>query len=163
MRTLVLGVVLGIGALCLPATRMAAASVDPVDAVLRHSLAFALARLDATTGSISNTRYPSTTTSGGSWATTGASSWTSGFFPGALWHAYEATGDPVWLSRAMAWQAGVEGQRSDTSSHDVGFKIFTPFGNAYRLTGTDAYRQVILQGAASLASRYNPAVGATKS
>jgi hypothetical protein len=136
---------------------------DPFDATVRNDLVFAGSQLDATARAISKSSYPSSTSSGGRWSTTGASTWTSGFFPGALWRMYEQTGGTLWSTRATDWQTGVEGQKSDTSSHDVGFKIFTSFGNAYRLTGIDAYRQVVLQGASSLASRYSPIVGSIRS
>jgi unsaturated chondroitin disaccharide hydrolase len=145
-----------------PATGTAATS-DPLDAAIRHDLSFASAQLDAAARSISQTRYPISTASSGSWSTTGASTWTSGFFPGALWEAYELTGDPTWSSRATSWQAGVESQKNNTSTHDVGFMISSSFGNGYRLTGTDAYRQVVLAAATSLATRYSPNVGAIKS
>jgi unsaturated chondroitin disaccharide hydrolase len=162
VRTLVLILILALQApLATPAAALAA--TDPFDAVVRHDLAFATGQLDATATAISKTSYPSSTRSDGSWSTTGASSWTSGFFPGALWRVYEGSGAPLWSTRATDWQAGVESQKTDTSSHDVGFKIFTRFGNAYRLTGSETYRGVILAGAASLASRYSSTVGAIKS
>ena len=41
--------------------------------------------------------------------------------------------------------------------------VFAPFGNAYRLTGTDAFRQVSLTAADSLSQRYNGKVGALRS
>ena len=50
-----------------------------------------------------------------------------------------------------------------TDTHDVGFIIGESFGNGYRLTGDPAYKAEILTAAASLAMRYNPAVGAVRS
>jgi unsaturated chondroitin disaccharide hydrolase len=76
---------------------------------------------------------------------------------------YELTGDPIWMTRATDWQTGLEGRKNDTSTHDVGFVIFSSFGNGYRLTGIDAYRQVVLTAAGSLATRYNAKVGCIKS
>ncbi|HZG69352.1 MAG TPA: glycoside hydrolase family 88 protein, partial [Herpetosiphonaceae bacterium] len=83
--------------------------------------------------------------------------------PGSLWLLYEQTKDPAWRAKAEQWQAGLESQKNTTSTHDVGFIIFTSFGNGYRLTGTDAYRQVILTAARSLATRYDPEVGSIRS
>ena len=57
----------------------------------------------------------------------------------------------------------MEGEKNDTSSHDVGFKIFCSFGNGYRLTFDPAYRDVVIAGARSLATRYSPIVGCTRS
>jgi unsaturated chondroitin disaccharide hydrolase len=108
-------------------------------------------------------RFPRSTLSDGSWKTETSSSWTSGFFPGCLWFQYERTSLATWRTLATRWTAEMESQKNNTSSHDVGFKIMCSFGNAYRLTLDPAYRDVVLQGAASLATRYNPAVGCTRS
>jgi unsaturated chondroitin disaccharide hydrolase len=150
-------------ALALSSTPPRSIAADPFDDIIQHDLQFAAQQLDATTRTIAANRYPSTTSSSGSWNTTSASGWTSGFFSGALWLMYQRTGDATWRSRAQTWTSGLESQKNDTSTHDVGFKIFTSFGNGYRLTGDDAYRQVILTAAASLATRYDPDVGCIRS
>src|SRR5581483_1174448 len=48
-------------------------------------------------------------------------------------------------------------------THDVGFVLMTSFGNGYRLTHDPHYRDVLLTGAESLGSRFNPTVGSIKS
>ncbi len=144
-----------------PATHSRAG--DPFSSAVQHALEFAAQQLDAATQSISSTRYPSTTNSAGEWATTGAGSWTSGFFPGCLWLLYDWSAEPRWRTDAETWLVELEDEKNDTSTHDVGFKIFTSFGNAYRLTGDETYRQVVLTAAASLATRYSPIVGAIRS
>jgi unsaturated chondroitin disaccharide hydrolase len=60
----------------------------------------------------------------------------SGFLPGTLWNAYQATADGALRTKAQSWQAGLAGQAANTSTHDVGFIVFDSFGNGYRLTGT---------------------------
>ena len=45
------------------------------------------------------------------------------------------------------------------ADHDIGFQIFCSFGNAYRITGNEEYKTVILKGAQKLAKLYNPKVG----
>jgi unsaturated chondroitin disaccharide hydrolase len=149
----------------MPVRMSAGAAADPLDATIAHDFDFAARQLTATTGALSATRYPSTTAASGAWTTTGASDWRSGFLPGALWLMYERTGDPAWKTRATKWQAGVESQKNDTSTHDVGFKIFTSFGNGYRLVAPprEAYRRVILTAAGSLAKRYSSVVGSIRS
>jgi unsaturated chondroitin disaccharide hydrolase len=76
---------------------------------------------------------------------------------------YERTRDPVWKARAEQRQDGIESRKTDNTTHDIGFQIFTTFANGYRLTGNDAYRQVALTAAATLATRYNAIVGAIRS
>ena len=108
--------------------------------------------------------YPGRTAGrGGRWLTTPAASWTSGFRAGSMWVMAELTGDRRWRARAMRAQRGLAGQAANTRTHDVGFILHTPFARAYRLTRRPAYRRVLLRGAASLATRFDPEVGATRS
>ena len=126
-------------------------------------LEFAAQQLEATTQAISSAQYPTYTSASGSWNTADAGDWRSGFFPGGLWLMYDWSGEEDWKTQAESWLVALEGEKNDTSTHDVGFKIFTSFGNAYRLTGNDDYRQVVLTGAESLDMRYDADVGAIRS
>jgi unsaturated chondroitin disaccharide hydrolase len=99
----------------------------------------------------------------GKWQTVGATDWTSGFFPGQLWLLYQATGSTQWLKYAQAWTKPLASQATRTDTHDVGFIIGESFGNGYRLTGDSAYKSELLTAGASLATRYNPKVGAVRS
>lgn len=94
---------------------------------------------------------------------TGARDWVSGFFPGSLWYLYEYTGDTKWRDAARDYCARIESIKDFTGHHDIGFMLYCSYGNGWRLTKDDAYRAVLLRGAESLATRYNPAVGAIKS
>lgn len=141
----------------------AAAVEDPFEARLRHGWQVSEHQLSQSAAALTPTTYPFTTTAAGTWETTGAKKWTSGFFPGSLWFLYQQTANPLWKTRAQEWQAGIESQQDNTSTHDVGFMIFTSFGNAYRLSGNDADRQVVLAAAHALATRFSPVVGCLKS
>jgi len=121
---------------------------------------FAEAQLLATGSGRAAGTYPSYTTSSGAWTTVPASDWTSGFFSGCLWLTYEETGDPAWRTRAEQAMAEIESRDTDTSFSDTGFQFLTTYANAYRLTGDEHARQVVLTAASSLASRFNSAVGA---
>ncbi len=88
-----------------------------------------------------------------------AADWTSGFFPGSLWYLFEATGDAKWREAAKTYTAGVESAKDNKNTHDVGFILNCSYGNGLRLTGDPAYRDVMLQGAASLSTRFKPEVG----
>jgi unsaturated chondroitin disaccharide hydrolase len=160
MRSSALSIVIAVaGAL----TSGAAAAHASLDDVVRDDLAFARQQLRATAVTVPADRYPANTKPNGGWATTGPDAWTSGFFPGSAWRAYEASGNPFWHTQAAERLVALEPEKRDTSGNDQGFKLLTSFGNAYRLTGNDAYRRVVLRAAESLASRYGPAVGATRS
>ncbi len=107
--------------------------------------------------------YPIYTNSQGVWNTTGAGGWTSGFWPGELWLAFELSGNAAWSTKAQTWTAGLQGQQSNTTTHDVGYIIGRSYINGYRLTGRADYRSVILTAAGSMAQRYNATVGCIRS
>ena len=89
--------------------------------------------------------------------------WTSGFFPGTLWYLYEYSGKPSDLAAAEEMTRRVESQQYTTDNHDVGFIINCSYGNGYRLTGNEIYRQVLVNAARSLSTRFSETVGCTRS
>jgi unsaturated chondroitin disaccharide hydrolase len=82
--------------------------------------------------------------------------WCTGFYPGALWYIYEQTGDPVIKSEAERTLKVIEPNKTYTGNHDLGFMMYCSFGNAYRITRNESYKDIIIQSAAALASRYRP-------
>lgn len=113
--------------------------------------------------------YPVSGGDSGTWTTTtpssGSQGWTTGFFPGQLWLLYQATGSQQWLTAAQAWTAPLAPQAGGRpiDPTDIGFIIGTSFGNGYRLTGDPSYKSVLVTTGNSLASLYNPNVGAVRS
>lgn len=89
--------------------------------------------------------------------------WTSGFFPGSLWLLYEHTGDGQLREYAEHFTSRLESLKDYRGTHDLGFMVFCSYGNGYRLTGNEAYKNVINEASASLATRFNPTVGAIRS
>ena len=86
--------------------------------------------------------------------------WTEGFWPGILWYAYEYSGDEAILEAAKGYTEVLEFLSENPAyDHDLGFIVFNSYGNGYRLTGDEHYRNVILATAERLAELYNPAVG----
>lgn len=89
--------------------------------------------------------------------------WCSGFFPGELWYMYERTGDDFWKEKAVEYTAPVEREKTNAGTHDMGFKVYCSFGNGYRLTGDSTYRDIMLEAARTLTTRYKDKVGAIRS
>jgi len=89
--------------------------------------------------------------------------WTSGFFPASLWYFYQYSKDPKWMNLAKKYTADIQKEQFNTKTHDLGFMIYLPFGNGYRLTGDSAYRKVIIQAAKSLSTRFNDKAGVIRS
>lgn len=89
--------------------------------------------------------------------------WTSGFFPGSLWYLYELTGSEKWKAHAEKFTSYIEREKANNSNHDVGFKVYCSFGNGYRLTRDTGYKNIIIQSAKTLATRFNPKTGVIRS
>jgi len=89
--------------------------------------------------------------------------WTSGFIPGSLWYLYELTGEETWKVSGIKYTEALDSIKYFTGHHDIGFMIGCSYGNALRLTGNQDYKDVIMQAARSLSTRYNPTVGLIQS
>ena len=137
---------------------------DEANKSMDHALQFAQGQLKKSVAQIKDpTLLVRSTAPDGSWKTIKASDWTSGFFPGLLWMASEYSSGSEFRPWAEKWTATLEEQKKNTGDHDVGFRIFCSYGNGYRLTHKADYQEVILATAASLATRFNPRVGCTRS
>lgn len=135
-----------------------------LDSLVFNSLYFAEQQLTATVAELGGSLlFPYKTVNGGGWETRNPGSWVTGWFPGCLWYMYEWTGQDTWKTWAQKWTEGLEDSQYKTNSHDVGFIIFCSFGNGFRLTDRDGYREIILQAAQSLSTRYNSTVGCIQS
>ncbi|CAN0124698.1 unnamed protein product [Scytosiphon promiscuus] len=75
--------------------------------------------------------------------------WTSGMVAGMFWYQYEATGAIEWKEYAEDIQIGLEGVEL-LDDNDLGFQTLNSFGLGYRLVGTDAFKNRVLDGADSL-------------
>ncbi len=89
--------------------------------------------------------------------------WTSGFFPGNLWQIYKLTGDTNFMERAAKWTAFVEKEKYNNHTHDMGFKVFSSFGEGYKVTKSEAYKTILLESAQTLATRFDAKVGSIRS
>ena len=89
--------------------------------------------------------------------------WCSGFYPGSMWYVYEYTGDEKIKELALKYQAGLEPLRFRKDDHDIGFQLMCSYGNCLRLTEDQTCVPVLIDGANSLASRFDPEVGCTRS
>ena len=89
--------------------------------------------------------------------------WTSGFFPGVLWFLYEYTGKQQWKTDAEKYTANIEREKTNGGTHDMGFKVYCSFGTGYRLTKDAHCKQVIIESAKTLSTRFNPVAGVIKS
>ncbi len=106
---------------------------------------------------------PRSTAKDGKMIATTSRNWTSGFFPGSLWYLYETTGNNKLKEDALLFTSRIEREKYTKSTHDLGFILYCSFGNGARLTNQTGYNDVMLTGAKSLITRYNPKIGLIKS
>ncbi|MEJ8844071.1 glycoside hydrolase family 88 protein [Lacibacter sp. H375] len=89
--------------------------------------------------------------------------WTCGFFPGVLWFLYEYTGKAEWKDQAESFTKPIEREKTNSGTHDMGFKVYCSFGTGYRITKNELYKDVIIQSAKTLITRFRPITGTIRS
>lgn len=89
--------------------------------------------------------------------------WTSGFFPGSLWYAYEFTGNENLKAQAIHYTNLLNPIRSYKDNHDIGFMINCSYGNALRLAPNDTIQSIIIEAADNLCSRFDERIGCIRS
>lgn len=145
---------------------LAAYSIKTEKDFIHENISFAQQQLKhmlKDTESRNSLSFPRSINKEGKMITTNMYDWTPGFFPGTLWYIYEQTKNPALLQQAVTWTEKLEPLQDFTQHHDLGFMMYCSYGNAYRLTGNKAYRDVLVQAARSLCTRFSPVTGSIKS
>ena len=89
--------------------------------------------------------------------------WTSGFYAGNLWQIYKLTGDIKYKEKAALWNAFIEKEKFNNTTHDMGFKVYGSFGKGLAVENNEKYKNIIVKSAQTLISRFNPKIGAIRS
>ena len=89
--------------------------------------------------------------------------WCSGFFPGSMWLTYNLTGDQKWLPLAEKYTEALDSVKHLKWHHDVGFMIGCSYLNGYRMADKKEYKDVIIETAKSLSTRFRPNAGVIQS
>jgi uncharacterized protein YyaL (SSP411 family) len=133
---------------------------------INENIEFAVAQTElmlAALGEPNGRNYPRRIREDGTVGTTGMTDWTPGFFPGSLWYLYELTGDAKWREEARKWTNTLEPLKTFTGHHDLGFMMYCSYGNAIRLAPEAGDKDILIQSAGSLATRFDEKVGVIKS
>ena len=109
--------------------------------------------------SFPKTYYPQT----GKYGFSNSGWWCSGFYPGTLLYLYEQTNNRALYDEAMRIDELLKKEQFNTHTHDLGFMMYCSFGNANRLSPSAAYKEVLLNSAKSLSTRFSPVTGCIKS
>ena len=112
------------------------------------------------------TRYPDDTTAGDRYPLRPATAefpeganrgWTTSFWPGMTWIAWELTGDPVFRDAGLAFAedfARRVREEEDLDTHDLGFLYSLASVAPWRLVGDDSARAAALDAADHLMRRF---------
>lgn len=130
--------------------------IDHSDAQLEY----AIKRLEA---SKAQANYLPRSIKDGAVTLVSATDWTSGFFPGNLWMMFELTGDEKWKKAAVEYTEPLENEQWNGGDHDIGFKMYCSYGRAIKYVDDVKYRDILIQSAKTLATRYSPSVGCIRS
>ena len=89
--------------------------------------------------------------------------WTEGFFPGTSWFLFDITKNDKWKASAEKFQATYQDHKYLTGFHDLGFIFNCSYGNGYKSTKNEAFKDVLITASDSLITRFNPTVGSIMS
>ena len=89
--------------------------------------------------------------------------WTSGFFPGTMWLDYDLTKNEKWKKLAEKYTEDLDSVKYLKWHHDVGFMIGCSYLNGYRMADKKEYKDVIIEAAKSLSTRFRPNAGVIQS
>lgn len=136
------------------------------DKFINDNVAFAISQTDKmlqAVGEPTAKNYPRSMKDNGDLVVTDMYEWTSGFFPGSLWYLYELTGDMKWKNEAEKWTNSLEPLKIHTGTHDLGFMMYCSYGNAERLAAKPEYKEILIESANSLSTRFSEKTHTIKS
>jgi unsaturated chondroitin disaccharide hydrolase len=134
-----------------------------MNALITSVVELSASQYKAMEASLPPDRLPRSLDAEGKLVTSPSKWWCSGFYPGTLWYLYEMTGDKELMEIAHRRTMLLEVEQYNKGTHDLGFMLNCSFGNGLRITGNAAYKPIMLTGAQSLMTRYNPGIGLIKS
>ncbi len=130
-----------------------------------EALAFALAMIKKNIPTF-GAGYPAPASNKNIYPSIPNTEWTSSFWNGMLWQAYQYTGDELYRKAAQKnlgdYQNRLE-KRIETNTHDLGFLYILSCKAEYMLTGNREARRTALDAADLLMVRYNEPAGILQS
>lgn len=133
---------------------------NPLVTKINSAFAYAATAINRTLGDIgyNENTFVERTRADGTWKTVDRTHWAAGFLAGSMWQMHARTGSSTWSANATKWTLPLAPQVNQTG--DLAFKFLTTYLPLYQMTGNSAYRQVLLNAAASKNAQWNSTVGA---
>lgn len=121
-----------------------------------EAIAYILTKVDQNLGTFA-TQYPAPASVNLVYPALDNIEWTSSFWTGMIWLAYEVTGDSKYRNIAEvqleSYKHRIE-ERINTGTHDLGFLYTLSSVAAYKLTGSEKAKEISLNAADQLMERY---------
>ncbi|MFL1011140.1 glycoside hydrolase family 88 protein [Flavisericum labens] len=137
---------------------------DPLIAKIDKALNIASNQYESMVERLPEGRYPKTYhANSDKFKTSNSGWWCSGFYPGTLLYLHEALNKPTLKEEAESVFSYLRKEQYNTSTHDLGFMMYCSFGNAQRLNPKPEYKEILMNSAKSLATRYNDTVKCIRS
>ena len=93
-----------------------------LDSLAANALKLLLVHLERSIGEVGDTTlYPTYATPQLRWKLKKSDEWTSGFYPGCLWYAFELSNEARFERWARQWTAALEHEKVNPETHDLGF------------------------------------------
>ena len=149
---------------CTSTKKVVQQSEVPLDKLVDNAIRKSLICLEKSVDEVKDTTlYPTYGTKTLQWQLKSSDDWTSGFYPGCLWLGYELSKQQQFRQWAIDWTKGIERQKYNTKTHDLGFRFGCSFGNGLRLLPNDSatvrYKDILLTAANTMDKRFSPAIG----
>ena len=94
---------------------------------------------------------------GSKWEDSELGSWAEGYYPGMVWFLYQTKKDTLYYRLARQWLERLANRKNDTSSFGLGQVFYPTFVIGYQITGNRTFRELALEAAQSISSRFNKA------
>ncbi|RYY48960.1 MAG: glucuronyl hydrolase [Chitinophagaceae bacterium] len=119
------------------------------------SLAFAYKQYQYFTRQVPDEAFPRSLDKNGSLVTSNSEWWCSGFYPGTLILLQEDTKATVLQAEIKEKLNLLEKEKFNRSTHDLGFMMYCSFGNLNRVAPDSALKNILIQSAKSLSTRFS--------
>lgn len=134
---------------------------EELNTIVENAIRLSLKAVAKTAVDITDTlAYPTYATRDGlKWRTAPSANWVSGFWPGCLWYSYALSGDSRFASWAKSWGSGLEKEKYNRNTHDLGFRFMCSYGNAIRFMPEvykDSFTPIVQTAAQTLSLLYHP-------
>jgi len=143
------------------------AGESKLDSLVNRAIKISLIHLGKSVEEVNDTTlFPTYGTKQLKWKLKPSGDWTSGFYPGCLWYAFELSKNPKFEKWARQWTSSIEREKNNSETHDLGFRFMCSLGNGLRLGDgkeNDEYKNILLTAANTLSKRYSPVVGCLSS